>query len=106
MTVEMNVSFDKELITQLSKNKQEPEWMHEFRLKALEIYQQLPLPFLEKTKIDKWNIDQFKPYMDETTVDMNELSDDIQNILEANTEDRSVLVQKIRRLSINNYRTS
>ncbi|TCS78474.1 Fe-S cluster assembly protein SufD [Tepidibacillus fermentans] len=94
MTVEMNVSFDKELITQLSQNKQEPKWMLEFRLKALEVYHQLPLPRLEKTKLDKWNIDQFIPFTDETLVGIGDLSEEIQNILEANTEDRSVLVQK------------
>ena len=34
----------KEIIEELSEQKQDPDWMREFRLKALDVYNQLKLP--------------------------------------------------------------
>ena len=34
----------KEIIEEISKQKDDPEWMREFRLKALETYNKLELP--------------------------------------------------------------
>ena len=33
-----------EIIEEISKQKNDPEWMKEFRLKALEVYEKLELP--------------------------------------------------------------
>ncbi|NIP60655.1 MAG: Fe-S cluster assembly protein SufB [Gemmatimonadetes bacterium] len=41
--------LDEEIVRQISEQKDEPEWMLEFRLKALEIYQSKPMP--------KWGAD-------------------------------------------------
>ena len=32
------------IVEQISKEKNDPEWMHDFRLKSLEIYNQIPVP--------------------------------------------------------------
>ena len=34
----------KEIIDKLSKEKNDPEWMHEFRLKSLEAYNEMKIP--------------------------------------------------------------
>lgn len=90
-----NITIDENIVTQISKEKNEPQWMLELRLKALELYKELPLPHLEKTKIDKWNIDQF--HLDanaDKVADFSGLPEEIKTIVEANTGTRSVLVQR------------
>jgi Fe-S cluster assembly protein SufD len=62
MSVEMQLRFDREAITEYSKANQEPAWFLEKRLAALTAAAELALPKLEKTKIDKWNIEQFVPF--------------------------------------------
>jgi len=59
MTVETIKNFDREYITQFSKQNQEPAWLLELRLQSLDQIQELELPKLEKTKIDKWNLLNF-----------------------------------------------
>lgn len=36
--------FSKEVVLEISEQKNEPSWMRDFRLKALEIYQKMPMP--------------------------------------------------------------
>jgi Fe-S cluster assembly protein SufB len=36
--------LDAEIVAQISEMKQEPQWMRDYRLKALEVYQQKPVP--------------------------------------------------------------
>ncbi|HAD75260.1 MAG TPA: Fe-S cluster assembly protein SufB, partial [Gemmatimonadetes bacterium] len=36
--------LSEEVVRQISKHKEEPEWMLEFRLKALKIYESKPMP--------------------------------------------------------------
>jgi len=62
MSVDMQLRFDREAITQYSQANQEPAWFLEKRLSALEATAELALPALEKTKIDKWNMEQFVPF--------------------------------------------
>jgi Fe-S cluster assembly protein SufD len=59
MTTETNLSYDKDFIRSFSKELNEPAWMEELRLKALELSETLPMPRPDKTKIDKWNFTQF-----------------------------------------------
>jgi Fe-S cluster assembly protein SufB len=40
----MQKGLNKEIVEQISQQKQEPSWMREFRLKALEIFQDKPMP--------------------------------------------------------------
>ena len=40
----MQKGLNKEIVEEISKKKNEPEWMRNIRLKALEIYNQLELP--------------------------------------------------------------
>lgn len=91
MSVETNVRFDKESMARFFQG--EPEWVAQLREAGYADYQQLPLPRLEKTKLDKWNVDQFVPYKEEASVaSIEELPQNVKDLLEENNP--NVLVQK------------
>ncbi|GED14042.1 Fe-S cluster assembly protein SufD [Aneurinibacillus migulanus] len=91
MSVEANVRFDQEAVTRFSQG--EPEWLTQLRQEGFAGYQQLPLPKLEKTKIDKWNIDEFTPYKEEAALSsLEELPQEIKDLLDADND--NVIVQK------------
>jgi len=94
MSVDTQLRFGREAITQFSQANQEPAWFLEKRLAAFDAYGQLELPHLEKTKIDKWNFDQFTPFQTEAKVaSVAELDDLVkQQVNEA--EAKNLLVQK------------
>ncbi|WP_054951338.1 Fe-S cluster assembly protein SufD [Numidum massiliense] len=60
--------FDREVVTELSQKNNEPAWMLERRLQALELASELPLPKPDKTSIRFWNLTKFAPYTAETVV--------------------------------------
>jgi Fe-S cluster assembly protein SufD len=96
MSVDIKLQFDREAITQFSKQAGEPEWMLNLRLQGLDKYQELPLPRLEKTKIDKWNLDGFVPFKTHVAVsNMEDLQEEIKDILAVKEgEEKAVLVQQ------------
>ena len=51
-----------EIIKEISKQKNEPEWMAEFRLKALEVYNKLELPTWGPD-ISELNMDEIATYV-------------------------------------------
>lgn len=51
-----------EWIQQFSLSRQEPQWMQDLRVQAWELSQKLPLPRVEKTRIQRWNLEQFEPH--------------------------------------------
>jgi len=94
VTVDMNISFNEELITQLSKERNEPEWMLEIRLKAWRLSKELPLPNIKNAKLDNWNLEQFNPFInEEPIVDSTYLPDEMKNWLDIQ-EESSLLVQR------------
>lgn len=60
MTVETKLPFNQEYIQQISKNRNEAEWMAALRLKALEMADSLDMPNPDKTKIKNWNFTDFQ----------------------------------------------
>lgn len=77
MSVDTQLRFRNESIAAYSKANQEPDWFLEKRLASLNAAGVLPLPALEKTKIDKWNIDQFAPFQTEAKADGIESLDNV-----------------------------
>ncbi|MFM1653727.1 Fe-S cluster assembly protein SufD [Brevibacillus sp. B_LB10_24] len=94
MGVDTQLRFSREAITDFSKANQEPDWFLEKRLSALNAAEGLALPALEKTKIDKWNYDQYVPFQTAGRVQsLAELDEAVkEQVDEANA--KNLLVQK------------
>lgn len=62
----MKTGFTREAVTKLSAALTEPEWMLEFRLKAWEVYEQMPMPTVRdeawrRTSIRRFKLDSIGP---------------------------------------------
>ncbi len=55
MTTDTNV-VDQQTFATIAASKQEPAWLSQSRAEALALASQLPLPKLEKTRIDRWEL--------------------------------------------------
>ncbi|KQL46159.1 Fe-S cluster assembly protein SufD [Brevibacillus choshinensis] len=94
MSVDVQLRFDSEAITEYSKANQEPAWFLEKRLAGLKAAGELKLPALEKTKIDKWNTTEFDPFQTAATVaTANELSELVKAQIDVDSV-KNLLVQK------------
>ncbi len=62
MTTQTILPVDAEHLSELSQRSGEPGWLKESRLKALELAVSLTLPRLEKTKLDRWNLNTYGTY--------------------------------------------
>ncbi|MED4784047.1 Fe-S cluster assembly protein SufD [Brevibacillus choshinensis] len=94
MSVDVQLRFDSEAITEYSKANQEPAWFLEKRLAGLKAARELQLPALEKTKIDKWNTTEFDPFQTAAAVaTASELSDLVQAQIDVDSV-KNLLVQK------------
>lgn len=62
MTTQTILPVDAEHLSELSQRSGEPGWLKESRLKALELAASLTLPRLEKTKLDRWNLNNYGTY--------------------------------------------
>jgi Fe-S cluster assembly protein SufD len=62
MSIETILPIDRQSVSAQSESKQEPQWMFELRLKGLELAGALELPRLEKTRLDRWNLDGYGGY--------------------------------------------
>ena len=70
-----------EIIKEISKQKNDPEWMKEFRLKALEVYEKLELPTWGPN-LSELNMDEIATYVrpkSKMTGNWDEVPDDIKN---------------------------
>jgi len=94
MSLDTQLRFRSESVAAFSQANQEPEWFREKRLAALQAAAVLPLPALEKTKIDNWNYDQFEPFQTEAKVDDIEKLDDVVKEQIDTTAAQNLLVQK------------
>lgn len=87
------VPFDEKVLVGIAEAQQEPAWVRRLREDGLNRYTELPIPKLDKTKIDKWNLDEFIPYKSEATVEsIASLPEEVRNTVEDNPF--AVLVQK------------
>ncbi|QQE75177.1 Fe-S cluster assembly protein SufD [Brevibacillus composti] len=94
MSVDIQLRFDSEAITEFSKANAEPAWFLEKRLAGLKAAGELQLPVLEKMKIDKWNTDQFVPFQTAAKVgSAQELSELVKEQIDADSV-KSLIVQQ------------
>lgn len=94
MSVETQLLFEPSLVETFSKKHQEPEWLTQLRLDALQQAAQLPLPKLEKTNIEGWNFTSFIPYKEEPAfTSLADLPESLREFI-FDEENASVIVQK------------
>jgi Fe-S cluster assembly protein SufD len=95
MTVETKLPFDQEYIRSFSANRNEPEWMQQLRLQALDLVEGLEMPKPDKTSIKRWNFTDFKH--DTKAVELNslqELPEDIQVFLDMENTNKNLVIQR------------
>ncbi|MDR7072931.1 Fe-S cluster assembly protein SufD [Fictibacillus barbaricus] len=92
MSVDTSLRFNKDYVTDFSNSRQEPAWLQELRLQALELANNLPMPKPDKTKIDKWNFTEFKHEATGKAVSFNELPEDVKALIGTEEEAKNVLV--------------
>jgi Fe-S cluster assembly protein SufD len=83
MTTETKLPFDKEYVASFSKEKGEPAWLGDLRLKAIENAETLPMPRPDKTRIDKWNFTQFSSHTVESQIfnSLDELAPEVKALI-------------------------
>ncbi|MGM7702667.1 Fe-S cluster assembly protein SufD [Pseudalkalibacillus sp. Hm43] len=95
MSVETKIAFDQSYVSDFSKQRNEPEWLTELRLRGLELAESLPMPKPEKTKIDNWNFTQFQHVVDAPQVDkVDELPEYILNLIGKEDRTDNFIVQR------------
>ncbi|WP_010532217.1 Fe-S cluster assembly protein SufD [Lentibacillus jeotgali] len=96
MTVETKLPYDKDYITQFSQDNNEPDWMRDLRLQALEQADALEMPQPDKTNISKWNFSKFKhdAAKGEKIASLDKLPEDIQDFLDKENAQENLLIQR------------
>ena len=77
----MQKGLNKEIVEEISKKKNEPEWMRDIRLKALETYNQLELPTWGQD-LSELKMDEIATYVKPKTnlnSNWNDVPEDIRN---------------------------
>ncbi|BBN98380.1 Fe-S cluster assembly protein SufD [Sporolactobacillus terrae] len=88
-----NLPFDAEAITNFTKNRNEPKWFSEIRLKGLGLAEELPLPTPEKTRIADWNFTKFNVQTESGAVDqLSDLPEEISNLMGKGDQVGNVLI--------------
>lgn len=96
----MNVTEQNEIVTQFSSRLNEPHWLLQKRLEALNELERYPLPKLERTNIKNWKFDVFRFYDEESsTTETNQLPTVIQSFI-SNHEPEQFILQQNRRVLI------
>lgn len=96
MTTETKLPFDKEYVSSFSKEMSEPAWFAEFRMKALEQFDELPMPKPDKTKIDKWNFTQFQQHTVKSAPysSLAELPEAVKALVETDAKNQTLYIQR------------
>lgn len=91
--VETTLPAQREWMLSVSKSNQEPDWLLQRRTEALELAGQLDNPKLEKTRIDRWDLQSYGTYKTVSEVQsLSDLPDHIQGLIESFESD-NLLVQ-------------
>ena len=94
MTIETTL-FEKDVLSSFSKEHSEPAWLESFRLDALSASAELPMPKPDKTKIDKWKLEDMKvsSVASEAFSTLDELAEDVKKLINPD-ENRNLYVQR------------
>ncbi|MGG0156630.1 Fe-S cluster assembly protein SufD [Bacillus velezensis] len=96
MTLETKLSVDQEYVKGFSEKHQEPVWLKNLRLQALEKAEDLPLPKPDKTKITNWNFTKFNKHTVENAplASLEDLADEAKALIDIENEDKTLYVQR------------
>jgi Fe-S cluster assembly protein SufD len=96
MTTEIKNSFGKDYLASFSKEMGEPAWLTELRVSALEHAENLSLPQVDKTKIDKWNFTQFTKHIvkSEDFPTFDALPEEVKSLININESNQSLYIQR------------
>ncbi|PKR78080.1 Fe-S cluster assembly protein SufD [Halalkalibacillus sediminis] len=93
MTVETQLPYDKDYITQYSGKRNEPEWFKDIRLNALELSENLPMPKTQKTRTKNWNFTKFKHDVAGSNIkSFDELPEKIRVLLDEETTSQNLII--------------
>ncbi|MUK89992.1 Fe-S cluster assembly protein SufD [Ornithinibacillus sp. L9] len=95
MTVDTKLPYDQSYIEQFSTERNEPAWMKDLRIQALEKADTLEMPKPDKTNISKWNFGQFKhTAAGETISSLTDLPTEIQDFFDKDNLPENLLIQR------------
>ncbi|MFE9944108.1 Fe-S cluster assembly protein SufD [Bacillus velezensis] len=96
MTLETKLSVDQEYVKGFSEKHQEPAWLKNLRLQALEKADDLPLPKPDKTKITNWNFTKFNKHTVENAplASLEDLADEAKALIDIENQDKTLYVQR------------
>ncbi|WP_058306819.1 Fe-S cluster assembly protein SufD [Gracilibacillus massiliensis] len=95
MTVETKLPYDQDYVRSFSENRNEPEWMKELRMQALELAEGLEMPKPDKTSIKRWNFNDYKHDVNgEQIHSLNDLPEDIQVFLDMENLNENLVIQR------------
>lgn len=96
MTLETKLSVDQEYVKGFSEKHQEPAWLKNLRLQALEKAEDLPPPKPDKTKITNWNFTKFNKHTVENAplASLEDLADEAKALIDIENEDKTLYVRR------------
>ncbi|MBO8156778.1 MAG: Fe-S cluster assembly protein SufD [Bacillaceae bacterium] len=95
MTVETQLPYDRQYVSQFADGRGEPEWMKNLRLKALEEAESLPMPKPEKTRINNWNFTRFEhDVKGEAITSLDDLPENIRVFVDQENISKNLIVQR------------
>jgi Fe-S cluster assembly protein SufD len=95
MTVVTKLPYDKDYIDKFSQDNNEPDWIRELRLQALEQAESLNMPEPDKTKIGRWNFSKFKHTATGEAVNaLEDLPSELHEFFDADKKPENLLVQR------------
>jgi Fe-S cluster assembly protein SufD len=96
MTVDTKLSFDRTYIEQFSKDRNEPEWMRNFRLDAIDRAGELAMPEPDKTKLRNWNFTDFNHDFKtgEAVTTLQDLPEELQEFFDEGEAPANLVVQR------------
>lgn len=94
MTTQTILPIDRDTLAALSQKNNEPAWLSELRLEALELAGQLENPIVEKTNINRWNLDAYGSHKDAAAIQsLADLPQSLQSLVKLEG-DSNVVVQR------------
>ncbi|MCM3702465.1 Fe-S cluster assembly protein SufD [Paenibacillus macerans] len=93
MTTQTVLPVEAEQLKNLSAKRGEPAWLAESRSRALQLAAELELPKLEKTRLDRWDLNNYGGLSEVRKEKSQQLPDSITSLVDL-TEQSNLLVQR------------